>query len=145
MADLACRLAGDDLVWFARMLVEVKDEFKCRREAAVPIARYACPLVPDVEAEAAPTLAAHPVEPALPVGQPFVVAMDQAQVDQHLAVLHHDLVEPAEHTAHQRIPITDTSGRIVTLIAIRRTSKKQMRTLTSHDACGRCAICTIAA
>ena len=78
------------------------------------------PLVPDVEAEAAPALLPHPVEPALPVGLPLVVAVDQPEIDQDLAVVRHDIRKVPEDALHQRVPVADAAGRVVALVAVGR-------------------------
>lgn len=84
VVDVAGPLAGDDLVGLASLAIEVKDKLESRRQATVPIARQSRPLVPDVEAEAAPALLAHPVEPGMPVRLPFIVPVDETEIDQKL-------------------------------------------------------------
>src|SRR3546814_5616639 len=98
---LAGKLAGHRLVGFARLPVEVEDEFKARRQTPLPITGHPWPLVPDVPGKTPPALAAHPVEPCVPIRDELVVAVDQAEVDQHLAIGGHGHLR--EHAAHQEI------------------------------------------
>src|SRR3546814_12058490 len=55
---LAGKLAGHRLVGFARLPVEVEDEFKARRQTPLPITGHPWPLVPDVPGKTPPALAA---------------------------------------------------------------------------------------
>ncbi len=60
--------------------------------------------------------------------------MDQPEIDKYLAILGHHLAEVAEDGAHQRVPIANTSGRVVTLAAIRRGREHERRALAVHHA-----------
>ena len=116
-------LQGTILLGLRACAVEVEDELEARREATVPVAGQSRPLVPDVPGEAPPALAAHPVEPAVPVRDDFVVAVDQPEVDQHLAVGGHRQLR--EHAAHQGVPIGDAAGGVVALVAVGRRGEAQ--------------------
>src|SRR5512134_2283591 len=73
MADLTGGLAGDDLVRLSGLPVEVEHQLEGGGEAAGPVARHAGALVPNVEAEPAPALFPHPLQPVLPVRLPFAL------------------------------------------------------------------------
>ncbi len=103
MRILSRVLAGHDLVGLAALPVEVKNEFKARGKPPLPVPRHPRPLIPDVPREAPPALGAHPFDPCIPIGDDFVFAVDQPNVDQHLSVVGH--WRPGEHAAHQGIPI----------------------------------------
>jgi hypothetical protein len=83
---LASVLAGHDLVGFAGAAVEVENELEAGSQSALPVAGHAWPLIPDVPRKAPPALLTHPGQPAVPIRDDFVVAVDQPEVDQHLSV-----------------------------------------------------------
>ena len=86
MHVLARELAGDDLVGLARLAVEVEDELVARRQTPSPVPGHGHRLIPHVPPEEAPALLGHPRQPVVPVADDRALAMDQAEVDQHLAV-----------------------------------------------------------
>ena len=60
--------------------------------------------------------------------------MDQPQVDQHLAIRGHR--QRGKHAAHQSVPIGDGVGAqlgVLTLAAVGRGGKAQLRFVTSHQ------------
>src|SRR3990167_9549274 len=120
IVDVPRPFARHDLVRFPRRAIEVEEELEGRREPAGPVARQAGTLIPDVEAEAAPALLPHPVEPPLPIGLPLVVAVDQSEIDQDLAVVGHHVHYVTEDALHECVPVTDASGRVVALVGIGR-------------------------
>ena len=77
-------LGRDGLVGFARRAIEVEDELVRRCQAALPVARQARALIPDIPAKAPPARGAHPFHPSFPIGLPLAVAVDEADVDQQL-------------------------------------------------------------
>ena len=77
----ACPFAGDDLVGLPRHAIEVKNQFERRGQTPVPVTRQPRPLVPGVEAKATPAPRAHPFQPGFPIGLPFILAMNQAEID----------------------------------------------------------------
>lgn len=131
MRFLACVLAGHDLVGLATFTVEVKNELEARSQSALPVTGHSRPLIPDVPREAPPSLLAHPFEPGIPIRNHLVGPMDEAQIDQHLAVVCHRQV--CEHTAHQAIPIGDATRGVVALVAVGRRSDAQLRRLAVHQ------------
>jgi hypothetical protein len=130
MRFLTSELAGHDLVGLPCLAVEVENKLERRCQPTIPVAGQSWPLVPDVPGKAPPALRAHPVEPAIPVRDDFVVAVDQPEIDQHLAIGgHRQLIE---YAAHQGIPIND-GVRIVTLVAVGRRCEAQRRLLAGHQ------------
>jgi hypothetical protein len=101
--------AGHDLVRLPRHAVEVEQELEGRRKSAVPVASQAGALIQGVDPEAPPVPRAHPVDPALPVGLPLAVAVDQPEIDEHLPGLRHRRRQMAEDAAHQRIPVQNAA------------------------------------
>ena len=57
--------------------------------------------------------------------------MNQAQVDQHLAVVAHR--QPGEDTPHERVPVAHAAGRIVALAGIGRRGEQQRRLFAGHQ------------
>src|SRR5690606_34335818 len=133
VVDVAGPFAGHDLVRLSRLAIEVEHELECGRQTPVPVAGKSGPLVPDVKAEAPPALSSHPVEPGFPIGLPLVVAVDEAEVDEHLAILGYHLVEVVEDAAHQGVPIADPTGGVVPLVAVGWAREQQRRALAVHD------------
>src|SRR5438876_10840231 len=108
--------AGNDLVWLTRSTVEMKDELKGGRESSRPISWHSWTLIPYIEAKAPPAVLTHPFDPTMPIRLPFAIAMDEAQIDEDLAVVFHR--QRAEDTLNQGIPIRYSSRGVVPLLSI---------------------------
>ena len=117
MGFLSGEFAGHDLVGLTGLPVEVKDKLERRRQPTIPIAGKSRPLIPHIPSKTPPALGAHPVEPAIPIRDNFVVAVNQSEIDQHLAIGGHRQL--TEYATHQDIPIND-GVCVVPLIAVRR-------------------------
>ncbi len=118
MRFLTRKFTGHDLVGLACLAVEVKNKLERRCQPTIPVAGQSRPLIPDVPGKPPPALGAYPVKPAIPVRNDFVVAVDQPEIDQHLAIDgHRQLIE---YAAHQGIPINDGVGDHVGALLCRR-------------------------
>src|SRR5690606_17290811 len=124
-------LAGHDLVGLAALAVEVKNKFEARREPPRPVAGHPWPLVPDVPREAPPPLDTHPAEPRVPVRDDLVVAMDEPEIDQHLAIVTHR--QMGEHATHQAVPVGNAARGVVALVTVRRAGEAQTRRVALHQ------------
>ncbi|NKA37083.1 hypothetical protein GO300_05143 [Ralstonia solanacearum] len=128
---LASVLARHGLVCLASLTIEVEDEFEGWCQPATPVAGHARSLVPHVPAEPPPALRAHPRDPGIPVWDDLAVAVDQPEVDEHLAVARHRHV--AEDAAHQHVPVRDTTGGVIALVGVGRRGKAQRGLLARHQ------------
>lgn len=126
-------LAGNDRVGLAALVIEVEDELEAWGEAPGPVARHPGALVPDVPGEPTPALGVHPGEPSIPVRHHLVVAVDEAQVYQDLAVGAHR--QTGEDPAHQGIPVVDTARGVAALVGVGRRGEAQPRLLARHQGC----------